>query len=71
MPREHYTISIRKRAWWAWLLTGVWMGLMALLLQTAVASRAESEGRAAAISWVLAAALALAGLLLWRRGSKG
>jgi len=59
------TVTIRKRPWWFWTLAGLWMLLEVLFLQTALASARESEYRAAAISWIAAAVLAAAGVLIW------
>ncbi len=33
-----FTITVRKRPWWFWTLSGLWLLLEVLLLQTAVAS---------------------------------
>jgi uncharacterized iron-regulated membrane protein len=64
-----FTITIRRRRWWFWALAGLWLLLELLLLQTALASVAEGEPRAATISGIAAIVLAAAGVLLWlRRG---
>jgi hypothetical protein len=55
---EVFTITMRKRAWWFWVLAGFWLQLEVLLVQTALASVRESEYRAATISWIAAAVLA-------------
>jgi uncharacterized membrane protein len=66
---DTFTITIRKRPWWFWVLAGLWVLLEVLFLQTALASARESEYRAAAISWISVAVLAAAGVLVWvRRG---
>jgi hypothetical protein len=66
---DAYTITIHKRPWWFWALTGLWFLLELLLLQTALASVRESEYRAATISWIAAAVLAGVGVFAWlRRG---
>ncbi|MGA2674880.1 MAG: hypothetical protein ABSE99_16805 [Terracidiphilus sp.] len=66
---DFFSIAIRKRPWWFWALAELWLLVEVLLVQTALASVKEEEYRAAAISWVLAAALAAAGVLAWlRRG---
>jgi hypothetical protein len=63
------TITLRKRPWWFWVCTGLWLLLEILLVQTALASARESEYRAASISWIAAAILAAAGVFGWlRRG---
>jgi hypothetical protein len=67
MPNEHYTINIRKRPWWIWLLAALWLFVEIVFLQTAVASHRESEPRAALISWIIVIVLAIAGVPLWRR----
>ena len=64
-----YTFTIRRRAWWFWILAGLWLQLEVLLVQTALASVRESEYRAAVISWIAAAVLAAAGALLWLQGA--
>ena len=71
MPNDHdtFVITIRKRPWWFWVCTGLWLLLEILLVQTALASARESEYRAASISWIAAAILAAAGVFGWlRRG---
>ena len=60
-------ITIRKRPWWFWVCTGLWLLLEILLVQTALASARESEYRAASISWIAAAILAAAGVFGWLR----
>lgn len=64
-----FTITMRKRAWWFWVLAGFWLQLEVLLVQTALASLRESEYRAATISWIAAAVLAASAVFGWlRRG---
>jgi hypothetical protein len=66
---DTFTIAIRKRPWWFWVLVGLWMLLEILFLQTALASAREGEPRAAVISWIAVAVVAAAGVLGWfRRG---
>jgi len=66
---EVITITLRKRAWWFWVLAGLWLQLEVLLVQTALASVRESEYRAAVVSWIAAAVLAAGGVFGWlRRG---
>jgi len=63
------TITMRKRAWWFWVLAGLWLQLEVLLVQTALASVRESEYCAAVISGTAAAVLAAVGVFGWlRRG---
>jgi hypothetical protein len=61
------TITMRKRAWWIWVLAGLWLQLEVLLVQTALASVRESEYRAAVLSWIASAVLAAIGVVLWLR----
>lgn len=68
---DYYTITIHKRPWWSWLLAVGWLAVELLFLQTALASHAEEEPRAAIVSWCLFGLLGLAGLVLWRRGGRG
>ena len=62
---DTFTITIRKRPWWLWILAALWALLEVLFVQTALASARESEYRAAAISWIVVAVLAAAGVLVW------
>jgi hypothetical protein len=64
---EVITITLRKRAWWFWVLAGLWLQLEVLLVQTALASVRESEYRAAVISGTAAAVLAAVGVFSWLR----
>jgi hypothetical protein len=61
------TITMRKRAWWIWVLAGLWLQLEVLLVQTSLASVRESEYRAAVLSWIASAVLAAIGVVLWLR----
>jgi hypothetical protein len=36
-----FTVTIRKRPWWFWVLAGLWMLLEVFFLQTALASARE------------------------------
>jgi hypothetical protein len=65
-----FTITMRKRAWWFWILAGFWLQLEVLLVQTALASLRESEYRAATISVGLPAAV-LAAVGVVRSGCAG
>jgi hypothetical protein len=62
-----FTIRIRKRPIWFWVLAGLWLLLEILTLQTALASVKEVEIRAATICWVAAIVLAAVGVLGWLR----
>jgi di/tricarboxylate transporter len=64
---DTFAITIRKRSRWFWALAGLWLLLEFLLLQTAIASMAEGERRAAAISWIAIVVLAVAGIFAWLR----
>jgi hypothetical protein len=64
---ESFTITIRKRPWWGWTVAGLWLLAELLFVQTAVGSMREGEGRAAMISWIVAAVLLAAGLVAWLR----
>jgi hypothetical protein len=61
------TITMRKRAWWLWVLAGLWLQLEVLLVQTALASVRESQYRAAVVSWIAAVVLAAVGVFGWLR----
>lgn len=66
---DYFTITIRRRPVWFWILAGLWLPVEVLMLQTALASMKEGEVRAATISWIAAAVLAAVGILSWlRRG---
>lgn len=67
MRDDHYTITVRKRPWWMWLLGTVWLLVVIFFLQTAIASHREYEPRAALISWVIVVVLAIAGAFVWFR----
>jgi hypothetical protein len=62
-----FTITMRKRPWWQWVLATVWFLLEVLLLQTALASMKEEEYRAATICWIAVVVLAIAGALVCLR----
>ena len=62
---DHFTITIRRRPWWLWVLAVLWVLLELLSLQTALASAREGEPRAAAIGWIAVAVLAGVGFLVW------
>jgi hypothetical protein len=64
---EKYTIEIRKRTWWEWLLAALWLFAEVFVLQCALASGrgGELEPRAATIFWVVFFVLLVAGLVIW------
>jgi hypothetical protein len=64
---DTFTVTVRRRPWWFWVLAGLWLQLEVLLVQTALASVRESEYRAATISWIATAVLAAVGVFGWIR----
>jgi hypothetical protein len=64
---DTFTITMRKRPWWFWAFAELWLLSEVVLVQTALASARESEYRAATISWIAAAVLAVAGAFGWLR----
>ena len=56
-----------KRPWYEWIGWTVWMVITVLFLQTALASRAEVEYQAAAISFGLVAVLLVFAIVIWGR----
>jgi hypothetical protein len=60
-------MTMRKRPWWLWAFAELWLLSEVVLVQTALASARESEYRAATISWIAAAVLAVAGAFGWLR----
>ena len=62
---EKYTIEVKKRPWYEWLLWALWFLVSIFTLQNAVASGAELEPRAATIFWVVFVILLLAGGIVW------
>lgn len=62
---EKYTIEIRKRTWWEWLLAALWLFAELFILQNAIASGGEIESRAATIFWVVFFVLLVAGAVVW------
>jgi len=61
---DRFTITVPKRPWWMWVLSGLWLLAEILLVQTALASSREGEERAAAVSWIAVAVLAAVGMLV-------
>lgn len=62
---EKYTIEIKKRAWYEWLLWAVWFLAEVFVLQNAFTSGAELEPRAATLFWVIFFVLLVAGAVVW------
>lgn len=62
---EKYTIEIRKRTWWEWLLAALWLFAELFILQNAIASGGELESRAGTIFWVVFFVLLVAGAVVW------
>jgi hypothetical protein len=65
-----FTVTIRKRPWWFWALSGVWSLLEVVLLQTALASLREGENRAATICWIAVVAMGIFGCAAWLRQAR-
>jgi hypothetical protein len=67
---ENYTIEVKKRPWYEWVLWAIWFLVEIFLLQSAIASGQELEPRAATIFWIAFFVLLLAGGVVWylRRG---
>ena len=66
MKNGEFAITIRRRAWWLWLLAALWLVAEIVFLQTGMASMRESEYRAAHISYAIAAVLGAADALASR-----
>ncbi len=62
---DKYTIEIKKRAWYEWLLWGIWLVVEAFILQNAIASSAELEPRAATIFWITFIVLLVGAAVVW------
>jgi hypothetical protein len=62
---DKYVIEIKKRSWYEWLMWTVWLFVQIVIVQNALASRAELEPRAALISWIAFFALLIAGGVVW------
>ncbi|MCA9922305.1 MAG: hypothetical protein KC419_19100 [Anaerolineales bacterium] len=60
-----YTIEVKKRPWYEWLLWLIWAAGLWFVLQNAVSSGAELESRAAGIFWVTTIVWLLAGVVVW------
>jgi hypothetical protein len=62
---DKYLIEIKKRAWYEWLLWGIWLVVEAFILQNAIASGAELEPRAATIFWITFIVLLVGAAVVW------
>ncbi|KAA3647342.1 MAG: hypothetical protein DWQ07_07525 [Chloroflexi bacterium] len=62
---EKYTIEVKKRPWYEWLLWALWLLVSLFTLQNAVASGTELEPRAATIFWIVFVILVLGGGIVW------
>ncbi|MGD8457140.1 MAG: hypothetical protein PVF83_12210 [Anaerolineales bacterium] len=62
---DKYTIEIKKRTWWEWLITAIWVFAEIFILQNAIMSSGELEPRAASIFWVMFFVLLVAGVVIW------
>ena len=73
MSASNFTIQFRKRAWWFWLLSVVWILLVLFFLNLGIASAAEMEPQASLYGYVTAAVLiviGIAGYIVERRKAK-
>ncbi len=66
MGGTHHSLQIRKRPWAIWGILLLLCATEMILIQTALASHREHEPRAAAISWAIAAVVAIATAIVWR-----
>jgi hypothetical protein len=62
---DKYTIEIKKRPWYEWLLWALWLLVELFVLQNAFGSGAELEPRAATLFWVIFFVLLVAGGIVW------
>jgi hypothetical protein len=62
---DNFTIEIKKRPWYEWLLWALWLFAEIFVLQNAIASTGELEPRAAMIFWVVFFLLLVAGGVVW------
>jgi hypothetical protein len=62
---DNFNIEIKKRSWYEWLLWAIWLVVEAFIFQSAIASGAELEPRAATIFWVIFAVLLLGAAVIW------
>jgi len=61
--KGYYTLRIRKRGWFSWMIIVLWVALLLFFLETAWGSQRELEPRAALISWIIFFFLLGAGIL--------
>ena len=62
---ENYTIEIKKRPWYEWLLWAIWFVVELAVLQMALASGPELEPTAGTIFWVTFFILLIGGGVVW------
>jgi hypothetical protein len=62
--KQHITLRIRRRPWYAWLGWMLWLGMLAILLEFANASRREYETQAAVIALLAFLFVLVGGLVL-------
>lgn len=62
---DNFTIKVKKRPWYEWLLWVVWAVILMFIYQNAVSSGSELEPRAATIFWVSFVVWLLAGGVIW------
>lgn len=62
---DKYTIEIKKRPWYEWLLWAGWLFVEVSLLQMAITSSAELEPRAQTLFWIMFFVLLIAGAIVW------
>lgn len=67
---DKFTIEIKKRPFYEWILWIIWTYVLVFTVQNALASGGELEPRASGILWVIAVIWLLAGVVVWftRRG---
>lgn len=61
----HYNIRIRKRPWYAWLASALWLTAVFVFLEFGLGSVAEREPRAALIAFAVAVLILALGLIRW------
>lgn len=62
---EKYTVAIKKRPFYEWLLWVIWFFGVIFIFQNALASGGELEPRASSILWVSFVVWLLAGVVVW------
>lgn len=62
---DKFSIEIKKRPWYQWVLWLIWAAILVFIFQNAMASGAELEIRAATIFWVSFVVWLLAGGVVW------